>query len=117
MHVKLVCEQIHAEAQAKWDAKDEQKAAKAQVMVACQNNQCHMNIFAEPKPIEPEVGYKIIEVWLARALFPLFIVFDFYWHQPCNRGFKSPNICTFFERFYHKENSAMQKRFFDISVQ
>ena len=62
LQAKLVREQKQAEAQAKRDAKAEQKAAKAQAKVACQNNQHHMNVIAEPKPVEPEVGYRIIEI-------------------------------------------------------
>ena len=62
MQAKLVREQKQAKAQAKRDAKAEQKAAKAQAKVACQNNQHHMNVIAEPKPVEPEVGYRIIEI-------------------------------------------------------
>ena len=62
LQAKLVREQKQAKAQAKRDAKAEQKAAKAQAKVACQNNQHHMNVIAEPKPVEPEVGYKIIEI-------------------------------------------------------
>ena len=61
MQAKLVREQKQAKAQAKRGAKAEQKA-KAQAKVACQNNQHHMNVIAEPKPVEPEVGYRIIEI-------------------------------------------------------
>ena len=62
LQAKLVREWKQAEAQAKRDAKAEQKAAKAQAKVACQNNQHNMNVIAEPKPVEPEVGYRIIEI-------------------------------------------------------
>ena len=62
LQAKLVREQKQAEAQAKRDAKAEQKAAKAQAKVACQNNQHHKNVIAEPKPVEPEVGDRIIEI-------------------------------------------------------